>query len=53
MFSIQCSWIDKVFKLFSVRWVLEEVGIVVMLIVQLCKLLTDLLPGTEVLDDCE
>ncbi len=24
---------------FSIRWVLEEVGIVVMLIVQLCKLL--------------
>ncbi len=38
---------------FSVSWALEEVGTVVMLIVPLCNLLKDILPGTEVLDDCE
>ena len=41
MLIIQCPWIRQSFhsNSFSVRWVLEEVGIVVMLIVQLCKLL--------------
>ncbi len=55
MLIIQCPWIRQSFhsNSFSVRWVLEEVGIVVMLIVQLCNLLKDILPGTEVLDYCE
>ena len=42
MFGIQCSWRrHTVYKFFSARWVLEEV------------VLKDIMPGTEVLDDCE
>ncbi len=38
---------------FSVRLVLEEVGVVVMLTVRVHKFLKDILPGIEVLDDYE